>query len=63
MVALVDAVVCYLLSRLLPDNLWGLILVVLFNSIVLLGIIYAIGLSAEERRSILSMRAESNSRS
>jgi O-antigen/teichoic acid export membrane protein len=58
-VALVDAVLCYFLSRLLPDDLWGLILLVLLNSLLLLGIIYAIGLSAEERRSILSLRKKS----
>ena len=58
-VALVDAVLCYFLSRLLPDDLWGLIFLVLLNSLLLLGIIYAIGLSAEERRSILSLRKKS----
>ncbi len=55
-VALVDAVLCRLLSALLPFNLWGLILVVLVNSLVLVGIIYLIGLSRDERRSIASLR-------
>jgi O-antigen/teichoic acid export membrane protein len=56
MVALVDTVLCYLLSRLLPDSLWGLILLVLLNSLILVGIIFAIGLNAEERKSIRSLR-------
>jgi O-antigen/teichoic acid export membrane protein len=59
MVAFVDAVLCYLLSRLLPENLWGLISLVLLNSLILLGIIYAIGLSVEERQTIASFRNRS----
>ncbi len=55
-VALIDALLCYFLSRFLPENLWGLILLVLLNAIVLAGIIYTVGLNAEERRSILSLR-------
>jgi hypothetical protein len=55
-VALVDAVLCYLVSRLLPDNLWGLILLVLINSLVLIGIIYAIGLNDEERRNLTALK-------
>jgi len=55
-VALADALLCYLISRFLPENLWGLIFLVIFNAIILVGIIYVIGLSDEERRSIIALR-------
>lgn len=54
-VALCDAMLCYLISRFFPENLWGLLLLVLVNSLVLSGVILVIGLSAEERRSVKSL--------
>ena len=48
-VAVLDAAVCYLLSRLLPLSLLGLIAVVFFNAIALIALIFVVGLTSAER--------------
>lgn len=50
MVAAVSCVVCYLLARVTPETLLGLIVLLLVNSIALAGFIYFCGLNQSERR-------------
>ena len=52
LVALVDALLCAGLSALLPASLLGLLLLVLLNAAALAALIFAFGLSAEERRAV-----------
>ena len=40
---------CWLLSVLFQNNIWGLIVLLILNSLVLCGIIYLIGIDTEER--------------
>ena len=48
-VVLLASVACYLLSWLTKDNILGLILLLLFNSIIMLAIIYWVGINAAEK--------------
>lgn len=54
-VAIVDSVVCYGISSLFSNTLWGLISLVLVNAVCLLLIIFSIGLSSNERGIIKSL--------
>jgi len=49
LVALLGGVICYLLSLMLPQSLWGLLLLLLCNTLVLLVIIAICGLTTAER--------------
>ena len=48
-VAILDSIVCYVLSILLPDNMIGFLMILLINSIVLILIILGFGMNSSER--------------
>lgn len=55
LVALADALVCWLLSQWLPLNLWGLLLLLVLNSLALALIILGIGLNADEKATLRAL--------
>jgi O-antigen/teichoic acid export membrane protein len=50
MVAAFSSAVCYGLAYVTPENLWGLLVLLLVNSLALAGFIYGCGLNPSERR-------------
>lgn len=54
-VACLGAVICYLISLSFPANVWGLILVLVLNSLALLGVIVGVGLDSAERRQLSAL--------